>query len=162
MRKAGLFFLFVFFSLFFSLALAENIPELKECESLVLRTSQGWWLRINKDGSGSYGYGVMIDRAEVKQEAFNFGRIYEEARKASVEVRTNAEGPYVAVSYYVAGQSSAREYYVTRGTEWAKNQFLIAREHTIPASNEIEKRWQEKINDFWKKNPPFSNKLNAG
>ncbi len=144
----------VFISLFcFSLSLADSIPEIKDCDSIVLRTSQGWWLNINKDGSGSYGFGTMIDRIEVKPTTFDFERVYEKAIKDSLEQRKNAEGSYVAVSYYSSGQSSAQEYYLVNDIEWSTKLFFTAINNIVLPSDEIEERWHNKINDLWKKNP---------
>jgi hypothetical protein len=142
---------------FLSPAVAEFIPDIKECEFVLLRTSQGWWIRINKDGSGSYGFGTIIDRIEIKQGVFNFKRVYEKTRKTSAEQRENSEESYVAVSYYSFGKSSAREYYIAHNAKWVKNLFLTAKKNTIPASNEIEKQWHDKINKLWEKSlPPFN------
>ena len=48
-----------------SQALADDIPDMKDCASIVLRASEGWWLMINQDDSGSYGFGTLPDRVQV-------------------------------------------------------------------------------------------------
>jgi len=145
------------------LAYAEDIPEIKECTSIVLRTSEGWWLKINDDGSGSYGFGVQLDKVEVKQGTFDFKRVYTKTKQASVEKRRTAEGPYIAVSYYVSGLSSAREYYLSESRQLLAKLFLTARDNALPPSNEIEERWHDKVEAFWENSPFISpNRPDAG
>jgi hypothetical protein len=143
------------FLAFISFAIAEEIPDLKECESLVLRTSQGWWMRINKNGSGNYGYGTMIDRVEVKPEVFNFEQIYEDVRRAA-EPGRYTDGHYTAVSFYMPDQSSAREYYLHDYIEPVFALFVIARANSLPPSNEFEERWHSHVADIWEKSPPVT------
>ena len=126
-----------------SLAYAEAIPEITNCSSIVLRTSEGWWLRINNDESGSYGFGTCLDKVEVKEDTFDFKEIYSKTKLTSAEKRKNAEGHFIAVSYYTPGSNSAREYYLSHNRQLFVKLLLIARNNTIPPSNEIEKRWQD-------------------
>jgi hypothetical protein len=145
----------IFLSCLSSLAYAEDIPEIKECISIILRASDGWWLRINNDGSGTYGFGVQLDKVEVKEDTFDFKRIYTETKQASFEKRKNAEGAYIAVSYYIYGSSSAREYYLSQKRKWLAKLFFIASENALPPSNDFEKRWHDRIETLWK-NSPFT------
>lgn len=137
-------------------ATAENIPELKRCTSIVLRTSEGWWLVVNTDGSGAYGFGALPERIQVKKGAFDFRQIYTETRTASVEKRNNAEVPFITVSFYVTSSSSAREYYLSQGGQLLARLFPVARDNVVPPSNEIEARSHDKIGAFWKRNPSLS------
>lgn len=154
MSKASIIALSIFFPMCLGLPVcAEEIPKMAECTSIVLRASGGWWVMINRDGSGSYGFGVQPDRVRVKKGAFDFRQIYRETRKACVETRKNAEGPYIAVSYYIAGSSSAREYYLPKSRQWLADVFFAARENALPASNEMEERSHDRIEDFWIRSP---------
>ena len=136
-----------------SFAIEEEIPDLKECDSLVLRTSQGWWLRINKDGSGNYGFGTMIDRVEVKPKVFDFEQIYKDTSRDAEKSRY-AGGHYTAVSFYMPGQGSAEEFYLNDYIEPVAALFLIAKANSFPPSNDFEEGWHRKVSDFWKKSPP--------
>ena len=110
MKKACIICLSIIFTMCLNLKVySEEIPNMMKCTFIVLRTSEGWWLRINNDESGSYGFGTQPEKVEVKNGTFNFKQVYSETRKVSAEVRKKAEGPYVTVSYYVFGNSSARE-----------------------------------------------------
>jgi hypothetical protein len=108
---------------------------------------------INNDGSGSYGYGVQPDRVQVKRDTFDFKQIYTQTRKTAAEKRKNAESPYIAVSYYIAGSSSAREYYLSQSRQFLANLFLEARANALSPSNEIDKRSHDRIEAFWKSIP---------
>jgi hypothetical protein len=156
-NKAYLIYLAIIFSVCFNLLVyAENIPDMKECTFIVLRTSEGWWLRINNDESGSYGFGVQPERVEVKKDTFDFRRVYTETKKTFTETRKNAEGQYIAVSYYASGNSSAREYYLSQSRQWLAPLFIAARNNSLPPANELEERSHDKIEAFWKKSPFLS------
>ena len=156
--------LLVIFSLFFSLiclaspAVAANgampgIPGMDDCDSIVLRTSEGWWLQVYRDGSGSYGFGTDIGRVEAEMGTFVFKEVYEETSKAAAIERKSAEGPYVAVSYYLPESHSAQEYYMTGGRKYAAGLFRSARENAASPTNDFEERQHKKIEEFWKKGP---------
>lgn len=136
-----------------SFAAADDIPDLKECDSMLLRTSEGWWMRINKDGSGNYGFGTMIDRVEVRPQTFDFDQIYKDTRRFAEE-SSYAGGHYTAVSFYLPGESSAREYYLNDYIEPVFALFIIGKANSLPPSNEFEERWHDHVADIWKKNPP--------
>ncbi len=126
---------------------------IEETDSLVLRTSHGWWLRINRNGSGNYGFGTMIDRVEVRQRAFDFDRVYKKTKKAAAQSSYKG-GPYVAVSYYLPKQSSAQEHYLTDYFKPVSELFSKARINALPPSNEFEVIWHKKISGIWEKSPP--------
>jgi len=159
MKTASAIGLSIIFSACFSLlAMAQVIPEPDECARVHLRTSQGWWIEIKRDDSGSYGFGTQVGRVEAEQGTFDFRFLYDETRQATAETRADATAPYIAVSYYASGSSSAREYYLSKSPQWLAALFLAARDNTLPPANEFEQSYHERIEVFWQKNPyPSSN-----
>ena len=135
------------------LAGGDDIPGLTVCEFIVLRTSEGWWLRVDNDGSGSYGFGALIEKLSVKKNVYDFKQVYADTRKAAVKNRENAEEPYCAVSFFVAGSGSAREFYLLRSRPLIAKLFLSARANTLAPANEIEARARDMIESFWKNSP---------
>ena len=134
--------------------LPEDIPDMQECTSIVLRTSEGWTITIRNDGAGSYGFGTLLARVEIKQDTFDFEQIYKDTTERLTEERTDATESYIAVSYYTAGQSSATEYYLSSGQELLPELFLVARDNALPPTNEFEEDWHDTVGDFWNNAPP--------
>ncbi|NOK60908.1 MAG: hypothetical protein GFH27_549289n110 [Chloroflexi bacterium AL-W] len=134
--------------------LPEDIPDMKECASIVLRTSEGWTITIRKDGAGSYGFGTLPVRVDIKQDTFDFEQIYKGTTERLTEERADATESYIAVSYYAAGQSSATEYHLSPEQELLPALFLVARDNAIPPTNELEEDWHETVGDFWNNDPP--------
>jgi hypothetical protein len=129
------------------------LKPLDECASIVLRTSAGWWTKIDRDDSGAYGFGTDIDRVGVRQGTFDFTYIYRDTRQALTETRARAEEPYIAASYYAAGSSSAREYYLLGRQQWVVRLFLTARGNVQPPANAFEAHAHDKIESIWQRNP---------
>jgi len=127
----------------------EGLPPVAACEAIMLRMSQGWWLRVNADGSGVYGFGALTDRIEVREGSYCFTEIYERAKTAAAG-RVNAEAPSVAVSCLAAGQGSAREFYLTDEAPIV-DLLRTARKNRTKPRNEEEERQHKKIDAFWKR-----------
>jgi hypothetical protein len=120
----------------------------------MFRTSQGWWLNVKADESGAYGFGTLLERVEVIERTFDFKQIYNNAKKAVVEQRINAEALYVAVSCFSTGKDSNREFYLLDEAP-IFDLFRTARMNSTKPKNEAEERWHKKIDDFWKRHPLF-------
>lgn len=136
-------------------AQADGIPTINECRAVTIRTSQGWWLTIEPDGSGRYGFGALPAWVRVRERSFDFRQIYQATKQAIAGQRMNAEESYVAVTYFGAGDRSGREYYLLDQAQvpvW----FRTARENTEKPKNELEVRSYRMIDDFWEKDPPVS------
>jgi hypothetical protein len=131
-----------------------GIPGIDDCDSLVLRTSEGWWLRVYRDGSGSYGYGTDISHVDVEMGTFVFKEAYEETSNAAATGSKSAGGPYIAVSYYPPGIHSAREYYFIGGRKYTALLLRLARENGVSPANEFEEMSHKKIERHWE-NVPF-------
>ena len=52
--------------------LSEDSPLMKHCESIHLRSSEGWWVSIYDDGSGAYGFGEGLARIKVVKNTFSY------------------------------------------------------------------------------------------
>ena len=135
-------------------ACAAGPPPLRQCDRITLRTSQGWWLAINRDGSGEYGFGVLIDRVAVAPGTFDFAGLYRESLGAWRESQPEADGPAVAVACFAPGGSSAQEYSLALAREWSETLFCQARRNSLPPRNPMEQRWHETIDRFWAKDSP--------
>jgi hypothetical protein len=154
MRILTVTILFLTCSVYPCLAQTASFPMISECEVITLHTSQGWWLHVRADGSGVYGFGTLLDRVEVKERTFDFKQIHSNAKKAAVEQRVNAEAPYVTISCFATGKDSYREFYLLDEAP-IFDLFRTARMNSTKPKNEIEERWHNKIDDFWKRHPLF-------
>ena len=124
------------------------------CSSIHIRLSEGWYLVINNNGSGAYGFGTGIDRIEIKNNTFNFKQVYTNIESLFMVKPKNDETPYMAVSYWKKGDASAEEYYLAQNEKLLTKQFKIARLNATPPANEFEKYAYDKIESLWKKSPP--------
>jgi len=144
-------------------ALGGDIPATIKPDALVLRLSSGWWLRINRDGSGSYGFGALFERVRVAKGTYEFAGVLDEIKHVFHRKPKNVEEPYMAVSYLEKGSSSAEEYPAAIDQALLKKLFILARNNTVRPANEVEHAWHNKIEKFWRKNSPICpNKPDAG
>ena len=156
MNKTVYFFASTFIFMFVGPVVgAADVPDMTMCTSIVIRTSEGWWLKIDDDGSGSYGFGVLLDKIEVSANSFDFNHLYRQTRQMIVVNSKDAEAPYVTVAYYAPGSSSAREWRLSQRQPWLTKLFTVARSNGLPPSNEIEERWHRNIDSLWQKNNPL-------
>ena len=154
MRKRFLITLLLFFFAFPSLkAFSEDRPAMKQCASIHLRSSDGWWLSINDDGSGSYGFGTGMARVEVVKNAFSFEQVYAAIEKVFAKKLEKSEEPYMAASYYREGTSSAVEHRLAQDRHLLSKLFLLARENAHPPANEFEARSHNQVESFWRNSP---------
>jgi hypothetical protein len=144
-------------------ACAGNMPATENTAAVELRLSRGWWVRINQDGSGSYGFGVLVARVKVMKSTFAFKDILEDIRRVFDRKPKNAEAPYMAVSFRKKGSSSAEEYPLAKDNTLLAKLFGLARYNAVPPANKIEKAWYDQIEEFWTKHPPiFFDKPDSG
>ena len=137
-------------------ACAVALPAASMAAAVELRTSGGWWIRINNDGSGRYGFGELPDYVKIANGTFAFGEILDDISRALPRKPKNAEAPYVAVSFWKEGSYSAEEHLVAMNNTLLTKLFISARNNTVPPANEFEKIWYDNIESFWLKNPPIS------
>ena len=77
-----LFFLSFLFLICLSPATAMETPSLDECSSITVITSNGWLLRVQKNGEGEMVYGRMIqDTVSFKKGTFSFEELYSSLKK---------------------------------------------------------------------------------
>ena len=142
------------------LAFSEDRPAMKQCASIHLRLSEGWWLSINDDGSGSYGFGTGMARVEVVKNTFSFEQVYAAIEKVFFKKPDNAEEPYMAVSYYREGTSSAIEYRMVQDRHLLTKLFLLARANAHPPANDFDIRSHNQVESFWR-NSPWKEKVHV-
>jgi hypothetical protein len=135
------------------MAFSEDRPAMKQCASIYVRSSEGWWLSINDDGSGSYGFGTGMARVEVVKNTFSFKQVYAAIEKVFAKKPENAEEPYMAVSYYREGTSSAVEHRLAQDRRLLTRLFLLARANVHPPANEFDTRSHNQVESFWRNNP---------
>ncbi len=153
----------LFACLSFSVYAGGNMPATEKAVAVELRLSEGWWVRINQNGAGSYGFGVLMARVRVMQGTFAFEDVLDEIKRGFPRKPKNSEEPYMAVSYWEKGSSSAEEHPLAKDEALLAKLFIAARANTVPPANETEKSWHDQIEEFWKKHPPISpNKPDAG
>lgn len=135
----------------------------KDLVAVKLRHSGGWEIRINSDGGGSYGLGTIPARVVFEKGTFVFADVIADVKKASSRTPKSSEGPYMAVSYWKKGQSSAEEHSIAVDKVLFEKLFKLAKANAIVPKNELAKSEYEKVEAFWKKHPPITpNKPDAG
>lgn len=132
---------------------ADDRPAMEECAFIHVRSSYGWWLSVNNDGSGSYGFGTGLARANVKKNTFSFERVFKDVEKVFPEKPARGEEAYMAVSYWKANTSSATEYYIALKRQLLTKLFLTARNNIRPPENWAEKKSFDQVESFWRNNP---------
>ena len=135
------------------LAFSEDRPAMKQCASIHVRLSEGWWLSINDDGSGSYGFGTGMAKVDVVKNTFSFEQVYAAIEKVFVKKPKNAEEPYMAVSYYREGISSAVEHRLAQDRNLLTKLFQLARANAHPPANEFDTRSHNQVESFWRNSP---------
>lgn len=157
MRKittTELLLLSLFFLAYISMqASSEDRPVIKQCASIHVRLSEGWWLSINDDGSGSYGFGTGMASVEVVKNTFSFEQVYAAIEIVFVKKPENAEEPYMAVSYYRENTSSAVEHRLAQDRHLLTSLFLLARENTQPPANEYDTHSHNLVERLWENSP---------
>jgi len=154
MRKRFLIPLLLVFPAYLPLlAFSEDRPAMKQCASIHVRLSDGWWLSINDDGSGSYGFGTGMARVDVVKNTFGFEQVYVAIEKVFVKKLQNAEEPYMAVSYYREGASSAVEHRLAQDRHLLTTLFQLARANARPPANEFDARSHDQVESFWRNSP---------
>ncbi len=110
------------------------IPSQRQCHAVGLRAESGGSLTVRKDGSGSvsYGTGIQMQR-EIKKGTFDFSNIYRQARQMLNRPITKAEDPYIAVSFWKEGQSSAVEHEVQVDSAVVDRLFSLAWQKAEPS-----------------------------
>jgi len=126
---------------------------MEECASIYLRSYDGWWLRINNDGSGSYGFGTGLARVEVKESTFGFEQLSEDIENAFLNKPKNAEEPYMAVSCWTANTSSAVEHHLAQDRNLLASLFHTARTNVELSENEFDRRSYDQVESFWRGSP---------
>lgn len=154
MRKSYFIPLTILFSAcLYLLSFSEVRPAMMQCASIHVRLSEGWWLSINDDGSGAYGFGTGMVRVEVVKNTFNFEQVYADIDKVFLKKPANAEEPYMAVSYYRKGNSSAVEHRLAIDRHLLSKLFLLARANPHPAVNDFDIRSHNQLEKFWRSSP---------
>jgi hypothetical protein len=154
MRKNFLIPLSLLFLAYLSLiAFSEDRPAMKQCASIHVRLSEGWWLSINDDGSGSYGFGTGMARVEVLKNTFSFEQVYAAIEKVFFKKPENAEEPYMAVSYYREGAGSAVEHRLSQDRDLLTKLFLLARANAHPPANDFDICSHNQVESFWRNSP---------
>ena len=135
----------------------------KGLEAVKLRHSGGWEIRINSDGGGSYGFGTIPARIEVTKGTFVFTDVIRDIKEASSRTPKNAEEPYIAVTYWGKGESSAEEHLIAIDQALFDRLFKLARANAVAPQGELQKAEYAVVEKFWKKGPPIApDKPNAG
>ncbi|WPD24592.1 MAG: hypothetical protein SD837_08505 [Candidatus Electrothrix scaldis] len=124
-------------TLFICIALTACIPSKRLCRAVILRVENGWQLTVRKDGSGSYGFGTGMRYKEIKKGTFDFTDVYDKAQQMLDKPLTNAEAPYIAISFWQAKQSGAEEHTVQANEELLHTLFTLAHYNTEPLSNPL-------------------------
>ena len=124
-------------ALFVCIALTACIPSKRQCRSVCLRVEDGWELTVRKDGSGRYGFGTGGWQKEVKKGTFDFADVYDQAKQMLDRPITDAEAPYIAISFWQAKQSAAEEHPVQMNEELLRALFTLSQRNTAPLQHPL-------------------------
>src|SRR5690606_31598209 len=123
-------------------------------EAVHVRLSEGWWIQVNRDGSGAYGFGTLPAVAQVEPGAFVFTDILEDTKRAMSRKLLSAETRYMAVALLQQGASAAKEQRLEKDQALLARLFETARAHTIAPANDIEQKADLRLKDIWANSPP--------
>lgn len=130
-------------------------PAMDECDTISFRMSEGWWVNVEHDGSGAYGFGALPDRISLKPSSFDFETIYRWAKNHLDEQKPHAELPSITVSCYRRMQENGVTFHIT-DRPWVLDLFRMARANAVKPKNEAEDRQHKKIDHFWEKSSFFT------
>ena len=133
----------------FAATIAQAQSVAQDCVTVHLRAFSGWWLSINRDGSGSYGFGAVPASIEVLAETFDYETIFAEVESAFTNQMSPNQDPYTTVSCFEAGQSSAIGYRMREDELWLARLFLTASVRKEPPSNPLQEGEYAHIEQFW-------------
>jgi CubicO group peptidase (beta-lactamase class C family) len=139
-------------------AVADAPPRIESVDSLEIRSVEGWWLRISKDGSGRYGFGALPEHIAVAPGTFSFAQAFDRVRPL---VRT---GPgrlgeaHASVAYRIDGSASGLTLRLPGSRALVAELFRTARAQTRPPSSDTERRRRERIDRLWATEPPVSSR----
>jgi len=158
---------FLFFLMAVSLpVLSEDSPLMKPCESIHLRSSEGWWVSIYDDGSGSYGFGAGLARIKVVKNTFNYEKVYSVFVNALYNTMEKPQEPHMAVSCFAETSRLPVEHTLAQDQQLLTTLFQLAIENAHPPMNKFETRSHYHVESFladspWNISPHISiNKVN--
>lgn len=134
-------------------ALSEDRPVMKHCEPVHLRSSEGLWVSIFDDGSGSYGFGPGLARIKVVKNTFNYEKVYSVFVKAFATAMKNTDDPYMTVSCFTASARFAGEHPLAQDQRLLSELLLLARKNAQPPMNEFEARSHYHVESFLSDSP---------
>jgi hypothetical protein len=150
------FFIHVFLLYFMGVslpALSKDRPVMKHCEPVHLRSSEGLWVSIFDDGSGSYGFGPGLARIKVVKNTFNYEKVYSVFVKAFATAMKNTDDPYMAVSCFTASAKFAGGHPLAQDQQLLSELLLLARKNAQPPMNEFEARSHYHVESFLRDSP---------
>lgn len=145
-------FLFVLVCVSFPV-LSEDSPLMKHCESIHLRSSEGWWVSIYDDGSGAYGFGEGLARIKVVKNTFSYERVYSVFATATYSVLENTEDPHMAISCSTDTARLSVEHTIAQDQLLLTELFRLAIENAHPPMNRFETRSHYHVESFLGANP---------
>jgi len=138
--------------------LSEDSPLMKRCESIHLRSSEGWWVSIYDDGSGAYGFGAGLARIKVVKNTFSYAKVYSVFANAFYNAMGNTKEPYMALSCFTGTASLPVEHALAQDQNLLTKLFQLARKNAHPPMNKFETRSHYHVESFlvdspWNVNP---------
>jgi len=124
--------------------------------SIEIRFRIGFWIRVNRDGSGSYGNGARFPCVSVRKGTFNFQDVMNKVRKDFPRKPKHAGGPYMAVYFWPEGSSYANELPIALDEALFDRLVEIARKNVVPPSSKSQAQDYKYINDQWEACHPES------
>jgi hypothetical protein len=145
---------FLFFLIGVSLpVLSEDKSLIKHCEPIHLKSSEGWWVSIYDDGSGSYGFGAGLARIKVVKNTFSYEKVYSVFAKAFYNTTENTQEPHMAVSCFTDTARLPVELHLAQDQPLLGALFQLARENAHPPMNKFETRSHYHVKSFLRDSP---------
>jgi hypothetical protein len=154
MQKRVFVLVFLFVLMCVSLpVLSKDKPLIKYCEPIHLKSSEGWWVSINDDGSGAYGFGAGLARIKVVKNTFSYEKVYSVLAKAINNTAENTQEPHMVVSCATETNRLPVEHNLAQDKPLLTALFQLARENSHPPTNKFETRSHYHVKSFLKESP---------
>lgn len=133
--------------------LSEDSPLMKPCESIHLRSSEGWWVSIYDDGSGAHGFGAGLARIKVVKNTFDYEKVYSVLIKSAYNAIENTQEPHMVVSCFTETIRLPVKLLIAQDQQLLTTLFQLAIENPHPPMNKFETRSHYHVASFLADSP---------
>jgi len=144
------------FCISFSVHAIEPPEVSKKAISFTIELSDGWWVSIEKDGSGAYGHGgSQLRHVRIKKGTFLYSNALESIEQIFRFESMSEPDPYMAIFFHEKGVGESRGYTFAVNHKLMKNLFKLAHKNVKFPIYEHEKLNDQNVKEIWLRGPPL-------